>query len=308
MAAATLDSIRAECDAADIEFTDFAALDEIILATGEAEQNRVALAKRQRIDTESTDYEEPLEGEQGSVVDAEGTEDAKAAALCCAAGAYFALFERPLLALGAYRHAYTQVNPRSAVAACGMASCLQTIGRQAAAAALALDYWSTVGMLGRPASEPSPGAPEAHGSLLFLLAESAALLPPPSSPQPLLQAVVPMLKTGAAGAARSVLRRWLPDWAAGRGGLAALLLGEDHCGEDEEAELRAAYERIRALQTSATDGAELRSARKRIAELEAAVAAAERRLHEGEEAQRIDAPRLLRLLALVVVVVDHGRR
>ena len=67
MAAATLDSIKEECDAADIEFTDFAALDEIILATGEAEQNRVALAKRQRIDTESTDYEEPLEGEQGSV-------------------------------------------------------------------------------------------------------------------------------------------------------------------------------------------------------------------------------------------------
>ena len=66
----------------------------------------------------------PLEGEQGSVVDTEGAESRAAAALCCAAGAYFALFERPLLALGAYRHA-RGLAPHSAVAACGMADCLQ---------------------------------------------------------------------------------------------------------------------------------------------------------------------------------------
>ena len=40
MAAATLDSIQAECDAAGIELSDFTALDEVILATGEGEQAR----------------------------------------------------------------------------------------------------------------------------------------------------------------------------------------------------------------------------------------------------------------------------
>ena len=58
------------------------------------------------------------------MVDTEGAESRAAAALCCAAGAYFALFERPLLALGAYRHA-RGLAPHSAVAACGMADCLQ---------------------------------------------------------------------------------------------------------------------------------------------------------------------------------------
>ena len=124
MAAATLDAIQAECDAAGIELSDFAALDEVILATGEGEQARLALAKRQRLDEPSADYDEPLDGEQGSVVDTEGAEGRAAAALCCAAGAYFALFERPLLALGAYRHARGLL-PHSAVAACGMADCLQ---------------------------------------------------------------------------------------------------------------------------------------------------------------------------------------
>ena len=127
MAAATLDAIQAECDAAGIELSDFAALDEVILATGEGEQARLALAKRQRLDEPSADYDEPLEGEHGSVVDTEGAEGSAAAALCCAAGAYFALFERPLLALGAYRHARGLV-PHSAVAACGMADCLQAHG------------------------------------------------------------------------------------------------------------------------------------------------------------------------------------
>ena len=127
MAAATLDAIQAECDAAGIELSDFAALDEVILATGEGEQARLALAKRQRLDEPSADYDEPLEGEQGSVVDTEGAEGSAAAALCCSAGAYFALFERPLLALGAYRHARGLV-PHSAVAACGMADCLQAHG------------------------------------------------------------------------------------------------------------------------------------------------------------------------------------
>ena len=127
MAAATLDAIQAECDAAGIELSDFAALDEVILATGESEQARLALAKRQRLDEPSADYDEPLDGEQGSVVDTEGSEGRAAAALCCAAGAYFALFERPLLALGAYRHARGLV-PHSAVAACGMADCLQAHG------------------------------------------------------------------------------------------------------------------------------------------------------------------------------------
>ena len=127
MAAATLDAIQAECDAAGIELSDFAALDEVILATGEGEQARLALAKRQRLDEPSADYDEPLEGEHGSVVYTEGAEGSAAAALCCAAGAYFALFERPLLALGAYRHARGLV-PHSAVAACGMADCLQAHG------------------------------------------------------------------------------------------------------------------------------------------------------------------------------------
>ena len=124
MAAATLDAIQAECDAAGIELSDFSALDEVILATGEGEQARLALAKRQRLDEPCANYDEPLEGEQGSVVDTEGAESRAAAALCCAAGAYFALFERPLLALGAYRHA-RGLAPHSAVAACGMADCLQ---------------------------------------------------------------------------------------------------------------------------------------------------------------------------------------
>ena len=134
MAAATLDSIQAECDAAGIELSDFTALDEVILgnqtmAALEAkpatrEQARLALAKRQRLDEPCADYDEPLEGEQGSVVDTEGAESRAAAALCCAAGAYFALFERPLLALGAYRHA-RGLAPHSAVAACGMADGLQ---------------------------------------------------------------------------------------------------------------------------------------------------------------------------------------
>ena len=89
-----------------------------------SKKKRRVQRRTQRLDEPCADYDEPLEGEQGSVVDTEGAESRAAAALCCAAGAYFALFERPLLALGAYRHA-RGLAPHSAVAACGMADCLQ---------------------------------------------------------------------------------------------------------------------------------------------------------------------------------------
>ena len=121
MAASDLDAVRSTCDAAEIEFSDFAGLDEVILAFGETEQ--VVQAKRMTVDP-GAGLDEPLQGEQGSVVDTEGLDDAKAVALCLAAAGYFALFQRPLLALGAYRHALT-LAPRSCDATLGMATALQ---------------------------------------------------------------------------------------------------------------------------------------------------------------------------------------
>ena len=202
MAAADLDAVRATCDSAEIEFSDFAGLDEIILAFGETEQ--IVQAKRMTVDPDAG-LDEPLDGEQGAVVDTDGLEDTKAAALCRAAAGYFALFQRPLLALGAYRHVLT-LEPRDCEAALGMATALQSVGRRKAAARLALRYWAEGG--------PPEGTDDSvAGGLLFLLADSAALVTPPSEPMPLLRAVSPYLRTGAAAAVRSLLRRWLGQWA-----------------------------------------------------------------------------------------------
>ena len=211
MAAADLDAVRATCDAAEIEFSDFAGLDEIILAFGETEQ--VAQAKRMAVDPEAG-LDEPLEGEQGSVVDTDGLDGAKAAALCLAAAGYFALFERPLLALGAYRHVLA-LRPRSCEATLGMATALQSLGRRTAAARLALRYWVDQ-------APPAGTEDSVAGGLLFLLADSATLVTPPPEPLRLLLAFGPYLKTGAAAAVRSLLRRWLPAWAP-NDGLSGLL-------------------------------------------------------------------------------------
>ena len=74
-----LEAIREACDSAGIEFSDFAALDEVILAYGDVEQ--AAQAKRSRVNPEEG-MDMPLDGEQGSVVNTEGLDDLAAAALC----------------------------------------------------------------------------------------------------------------------------------------------------------------------------------------------------------------------------------
>ena len=148
----------------------------------------------------------------------------------------------------------------------------QVLGRRAAAAHLALDFWS-VGRVstnsgdarhgddsddntGDSGGDESPGAAEARGALLFLLADNAALLEQQwgtaaaaaataapggllrAAPLPLLRGLVAMLRTGAAGAARSLLRRWLPGWAAGSPDrLAWLLTQRGGEGETEAAAL-----------------------------------------------------------------------
>ena len=109
-----LDAIVRLCDRHGIEFADFAALDEIILETGAAEQERRARitgGKRKlnadekltegnfRADNflravwnegakayEGTELDEPLDGEAGSIVGLDGYSDAAAVGLCCAAG------------------------------------------------------------------------------------------------------------------------------------------------------------------------------------------------------------------------------
>ena len=98
------------------------------------------------------------------------------------------------------------------------------LGRRAAAAQLALDFWSADARYadhgdGHHGGDDSPGAAEARGALLFLLAEHASLVDASlasvaSRRLPLLRGLVAMLRTGAAGAARSLLRRWLPHWSA----------------------------------------------------------------------------------------------
>ena len=146
----------------------------------------------------------------------------------------------------------------------------QVLGRRAAAAHLALDFWSVVGRVstnsgdarhgddntGDSGGDESPGAAEARGALLFLLADNAALLEQQwgtaaaaaataapggllrAVPLPLLRSLVAMLRTGAAGAARSLLRRWLPGWAADSPDrLAWLLTQRGGEGETEAAAL-----------------------------------------------------------------------
>ena len=247
------------CDQAapPIEFADFAGLDQLILDHGEAEQDAVARAKRQRIATaagvvgsssssrsgggggggccgggggldvaaatseawSACGSDAPLEGEQGSVVSVDGLERSQARALCCAAGAYLELFDRPLLALGAFRHVYS-ADPTDAAAALGLATCLRTLGRDRAAARVALRFFKArKAQGGAPVSNGTSSATDDASELLFVLADGAGLMPTPKLHGSavgvrLLESVVSFLRTGAAGAARSLLRRWLPEWLA----------------------------------------------------------------------------------------------
>ena len=258
--------VRGTCDAANppIEFADFVALDQLVVESGEAEQDARARAKRQRTAAATAagssssggggggggsssgggggggadeaaaapleawsacGSDAPLEGEQGSVVGVDGLEPSQARALCCAAGGYLELFDRPLLALGAFRHVY-RAAPDDAAAALGVASCLRTLGRERAAARVALRFFKSRGATGGGGGGGGSGADALTSStvddaseLLFLLADGAALIPTPklhgsAIGQRLLASVVSFLRSGAAGAARSLLRRWLPEWLA----------------------------------------------------------------------------------------------
>ena len=217
MAVTDLDAIRNLCDAACFELSKFSALDEVVLASGESEQ--AAQAKRARVDPEGG-LDEPLDGEQGwAVLDINDLE-CDPVRVCTASGAYFMLFDRPLLALGAFRHAHA-LDPSCIRAVYGMASCLESVGRRVAAARLAL-AWFTDSKRG--IHNPMD---DAAGNLLFVLADGADLLSVPASPHPLLGNIHGFLSKGAASAVRSLLRRWLSSWLPPEDGLAGLLCGVD---------------------------------------------------------------------------------
>ena len=164
MAAGELDAIVSGCDRAGIEFSDFAGLDALILETGEEEQKRRASRKRLRPDM---GCDEALDGEQGSVVDLDEMEPAAAAAVAIVVGKYFALFERPLLALGAFRAARALGN--TSEASCGMAGCLLELGQRAAAAALTKRFWQARAL--RSNGEGGRHSEDADGVFAFLLAD-----------------------------------------------------------------------------------------------------------------------------------------
>ena len=91
-----------------------------------AEPARALKRKREHEISRVNDGDEldaPLDGEAGSIVQLDGYSAAAAVGVCCAAGKYLALFERPLLALGAFREARSR-DGRCVAASHGMAQLL----------------------------------------------------------------------------------------------------------------------------------------------------------------------------------------
>ena len=226
-----LDAIVRLCDRHAIEFSDFAALDEIILQTGEAEQERRASAaagKRKREDnwpagcTRPTvrgelhgvaELDAPIDGEAGSIVQLDGYSAAAAVGVCCAAGKYLALFERPLLALGTFREARSR-DGRCVAASHGMAHLLLELGYHRAAAELAYGFFAAAeGVPLAEAADEPPTASEAC-SFVFLLRELLGyfLAPNDDSRRQVVTNLLPFLRSGAASAARSLSRQLLYIW------------------------------------------------------------------------------------------------
>ena len=220
-----LDAIVRLCDRHAIEFSDFAALDEIILQTGAAEQERRASAaagKRKRstkfrgcAEYDGDVLDAPLDGEAGSIVQLDGYSAAAAVGVCCAAGKYLALFERPLLALGAFREARAR-DGRCVAASHGMAQLLLELGHNRAAAELAIGFFAAAeGVPLAEAADEPPTASEAC-SFVFLLQELLEYFRAPDDDGLFRRQVVtnllPFLRSGAASAARSLSRDLLYIW------------------------------------------------------------------------------------------------
>ena len=201
MALSELDGIIRICERLGISFSALhTALDELILSSGATEQR--ARTKRHRVDP-AAGLDAPLPGEQGSIVELSGLTADDAASLCCVAGKYLALFERPLLALGAFRAARSCA-PHSCSATDGMAYCLLAAGRREAAAALAMEYWHAI---------PTPTSDPDAGSFLFTLLDVAPS-EPPAEAAAVLANIASFVHSGACSAVRSLAQRWLPAWLA----------------------------------------------------------------------------------------------
>ena len=167
---------------------------------GSAEAEEVAHEERQPHLDPKAGLNTALEGEVGSIMDSSGLDDHVAAALHCATGKYCMLFNKPLLALGSFRAA-RQISSSDCSAAEGMASCLDLLGQEAAAAHLTLHFWVN--------EEPLLSEVDA-GAFLYTLAD--AWPNPPAEAQLILRKAIGFLGTGsAAAAARSLGRRWLPE-------------------------------------------------------------------------------------------------
>ena len=130
-------------------------------------------------------------------------------------GTCLELFDRPLLARLPAR---LQRGPNRCRRC--LATCLRTLGRGRAAARVALRFFKArKAQGGAPVSNGTSSATDDASELLFVLADVAGLMPTPKLHGSavgvrLLESVVSFLRTGAAGAARSLLRRWLPEWLA----------------------------------------------------------------------------------------------
>ena len=215
---ADLSDVVRVCDEHELEFSSFAAFDDLLFGTdGTAELDKTEEAHRLRVADD--DFEvgaglfAPLEGERGGYIHlllANNEAGGGTSSFHVATGKYWLLFERPLPALGAFRAAW-MADQTSCAAADGVAYCLCLLGlRDEASVPLAIQWWSSV----QPPLRDAAAASSFLATLAHVVPEPPAEL---ATATAILRNASRFLRTRAVAAVRKLLRQWLPPWLARKG-------------------------------------------------------------------------------------------